>query len=159
MAHVPVMKDEILKFLDPKPSQNFIDCTLGDGGHATAILAKTAPNGKVLGIDADAEAIEGIRGQVPGFRDRLVLVHGNFRNLAGIVKDKKFGPVHGILLDLGFSSSTLERGRGFSFEKDEILDMRFDASRGIRAAEIVNGWNQRQLTELFEEYSEERLAR
>ncbi len=166
MAHVSVMMDEVLKYLDPKPNQNFVDCTLGDGGHAAAILEHTAPNGMVLGIDADREAIESVLhnpSQPPltlrGGDDRLVAVHGNFRNLAAIVKEKKFGPVHGIFLDLGFSSSTLERARGFSFEKDEMLDMRFNTTHGIRAAEIVNGWNQKQLQEMLEEYGEERLAR
>lgn len=159
MAHVPVMMEEVLAYLDPRPNQNFVDCTLGDGGHATAILERIAPDGKLLGIDADAEAIEGVRGQVLGVRKRWVLVNDNFRNLGAIVRAQKFGPVQGILLDLGFSSSTLERGRGFSFEKDEPLDMRFDATGGIRAAEIINGWNQRQLAELLEEYGEEKLAR
>jgi len=161
MAHVPVMMSEVLKYLDQKPNQNFVDCTLGDGGHSTAILERTAPNGKVLGIDADAEAIENaeLRMQNAELRKRLIAVQGNFRNLAAIVKEQKFGPVHGILLDLGFSSSTLERGRGFSFERDELLDMRFDTSSGIRAAEIVNGWNQNQLQEFLEEYGEEKLAR
>lgn len=157
MAHVPVMLEEILKFLDPKPNQNFVDCTLGDGGHALAVLERIAPSGKLLGIDADAEAILGVRGQ--GLGTRLIAVHGNFRNLAAIVKEQKFSPVRGMLLDLGFSSSTLERGRGFSFEKDELLDMRFNIRTGIRAAEIVNSWNQEQLTELLGEYGEERLAR
>ncbi len=161
MAHVPVMMAEVLQFLDPKPNQNFVDCTLGDGGHAAAILEKTAPNGKLLGIDADAEAIasveSGIRNQELG--RRLITVQGNFRDLGAIVQEQKFGQVQGILLDLGFSSSTLERGRGFSFEKDELLDMRFDTSGGIRATEIVNSWNQQQLEKLLREYGEERLAR
>ncbi len=166
MAHVPVMMEEVLKFLDPKPNQNFVDCTLGDGGHTAALLERIVPNGKVLGIDADAEAIQKVHSSqsiVHSNLARLTLAQGNFRNLASIVKEKKFGPVNGILLDLGFSSSTLERGRGFSFDPpgggDEPLDMRFDASSGIRAAEIVNGWNQRQLQEFLEEYGEEKLAR
>src|SRR3989338_11038637 len=104
MAHVPAMMEEALKFLDPKPNQNFVDCTLGDGGHAAAILERISPDGKVLGIDADAQAIEEARSQKLG--DRVVLVNGNFRDLGAIVKEQKFGPVHGILLDLGFSSST-----------------------------------------------------
>ena len=161
MAHVPVMIEEVLKFFDPKPNQNFIDCTLGDGGHAFAVLERIAPNGQLLGIDADPDAIaiveSGISNQELG--NRLILENDNFRNLAAIVREKKFGPVYGILLDLGFSTSTLERGRGFSFEKDELLDMRFDPRGGIRAAEIVNGWDQRQIAELLEEYGEEKLAR
>src|SRR3989338_10353443 len=166
MPHVPVMMSEVLEYLDPKPNQNFVDCTLGDGGHAAAILERTAPNGKILGIDADQEAIEAVLhnpSQTPltlrGGDDRLIAVHDNFRNLASIVKAQEFGPVSGILLDLGFSSSTLDRGRGFTFLKDEPLDMRFNTNSGIRAAEIVNGWNQRQLAELLEEYAEEKFAR
>ncbi|MDO8505675.1 MAG: 16S rRNA (cytosine(1402)-N(4))-methyltransferase RsmH [bacterium] len=177
MAHVPVMMKEVLEYLDPKPNQNFVDCTLGDGGHTAAILERTAPDGKVLGIDADPEAIASVLhnpSQPPGSAlarpvfdpltlrggdDRLIAVNDNFRNLAGIVKEKEFGPISGILLDLGFSSSTLDRGRGFTFMKDEALDMRFDPSEGIRASDIVNGWNQRQLAELLEEYAEEKFAR
>src|SRR3989339_806691 len=161
MPHIPVMVNEILTFLDPKADQNFIDCTLGDGGHAKAIVAHTAPNGRLLGIDADSEALEASSVQRPASRygERLITVNANFRDLAAIVKENKFGPVHGILLDLGFSTSTLERERGFSFMKDEVLDMRFNPKTGIRAAEIVNGWNQQQLTELLEEYGEEGLAR
>lgn len=155
MAHIPVLMKEVLKYLDPKPNQNFIDCTLGDAGHARAILKKTRPDGKLLGIDADPEAIAINKEK----SKRLILVNDNFRNLASIVKEQKFGPVHGILLDLGFSSSTLKRNKGFSFEKDELLDMRFNPNEGIRAAEIVNGWNQKQLAELLEEYGEEKLAR
>lgn len=164
--HVPVMMDEVLQYLDPKSNQHFVDCTLGDGGHTAAILERTAPSGKVLGIDADAEAIETVMHNpssppltLRGGDDRLIAVHDNFRNLGSIVKEKEFGPVNGILLDLGFSSSTLDRGRGFTFMKDEPLDMRFDTSSGIRAAEIVNGWNQRQLAELLTEYAEEKFAR
>ncbi|MEK6901520.1 MAG: 16S rRNA (cytosine(1402)-N(4))-methyltransferase, partial [Nanoarchaeota archaeon] len=156
MAHVPVMLNEVMEFLDPKPNQNFVDCTLGDGGHALAVLERIAPNGKVLGIDADPQAIADIRNWKLEIRnlERLIPVHGNFRNIGSIVNEQQFSPIHGILLDLGFSSSTLERGRGFSFEKDELLDMRFDTVCGIRAAEIVNGWNQKQLTELLREYGE-----
>ncbi|MBI2552724.1 16S rRNA (cytosine(1402)-N(4))-methyltransferase RsmH [Candidatus Uhrbacteria bacterium] len=162
MSHVPVMVEEALKFLDPKPNQNFVDCTIGDGSHSAAILQHTAPVGRLLGIDADPDAITEIRNsqfEIRKYLNRIVLVNDNFRNLAAIVKEQKFGTVQGILLDLGFSSSTLERGRGFSFEKDELLDMRFDVSRGVRAAEIVNSWNQKQLAELLTEYGEERLAR
>lgn len=166
MAHVPVMVEEVLKYLDPKPNQNFVDCTLGDGEHAAAVLERTAPNGRLLGIDADSAAIDAVLHNpssppltLRGGIGRLITVNDNFRNLAAIVKEQKFEPVQGILLDLGFSSSTLTRGRGFSFEKDELLDMRFDTRSGIRAAEIVNGWNQKQLAELLEEYGEEKLAR
>lgn len=166
MTHIPVLLKEVIQRLDPKPNQNFIDCTLGDGGHAFTILEHISPNGRLLGIDTDPAAVAEIKNQSPiqsGTKvksfDRLILVNGNFRDLAAIVKERKFGPARGVLLDLGFSSSTLERGRGFSFEKDELLDMRFNPREGIRAAEIVNGWNQKQLRELLEEYGEEPCAR
>lgn len=164
--HVPVLMKEVLEYLQPNPDQNFVDCTIGDAGHGVEILKRIAPNGRLLGIDADPEAIAEIKNQKSKIKDfdRLVLAQGNFRDLASVVEalrkaqDIKL-PIHGILLDLGFSSSTLERGRGFTFLKDELLDMRFDTSKGIRAAEIVNGWNQKQLAELLEEYGEEKLAR
>ena len=111
--HIPVLKKEVIEYLDPKPNENFIDCTFGEGGHSAAILEKTKPNGKVLGVDLNPEA---------------PCVHDNFKNLKEIVEREKFQPVSGILFDLGFSSWHIESsGRGFSFQREEPLDMRYSA--------------------------------
>ncbi|MDP3244947.1 MAG: 16S rRNA (cytosine(1402)-N(4))-methyltransferase RsmH [bacterium] len=159
MPHIPVLVKEVLESLNPQPNQNFVDCTLGDGGHAIKILERIAPEGRLLGIDWDPAAIAEVKSQkskVKSF-ERLILVNDNFKNLASIVAENDFKPVHGVLLDLGFSSSTLERNRGFSFEKDEPLDMRFNPKEELSAAAIVNSWSKDQIAAVLREYGEERL--
>ncbi len=131
--HVPVMLDEVLKFLQPRPGGHYIDGTLGGGGHTQAILERSEPDGRVLGIDADAQALERVSARFSGFIDsgRLQLVHGNFADLTRIVDETwagSIGSIEGILLDLGFSSDQMENPqRGFSFSADGPLDMRLDA--------------------------------
>ncbi len=170
--HVSVLVKEVLEYLNPQPNQNFIDCTLGDGGHALAILEKTAPDGKVLGIDLDSNAINASRFLISNFQflNRLITVEGNFKNLKKIVEKENFGPVHGVLLDLGFRSEQVEdspspngfgvtSGDGLSFKKHEILDMRFGPSAGnLTAKEIVNAWPERDLANIFKKYGGERNA-
>jgi 16S rRNA (cytosine1402-N4)-methyltransferase len=161
MVHSPVLVKEVLNYLNPQPNQNFIDCTIGDGGHAIAVLERLGPKGRLLGIDLDPEAIKDAQARLSAanFQDRVILVNDNFKNLASIVAQYNFFPVQGVLLDLGFSSSTLERGRGFSFEKDEPLDMRFNPKEEREtAAAIVNRWSESQLTMILKEYGEEPLA-
>ena len=124
--HVPVLLKETIDFLQLKPGMNVIDCTLGDAGHAEAILEKTGPNGKLLGIDADAESLLRAKQNLYRFEGRAVYARDNFVNLTKIIAEHNFGPAHGIIMDLGWSSPQFEeRGRGFSFEKDEVLDMRY----------------------------------
>ncbi len=128
--HIPVLKNEVLKYLDPKSNENFIDCTIGEGGHALAILEKNGPKGKILGIDQDPEQIKNLESRIKNqeLRKRIILTYENFVNLKEIVKKKKFGKVQGILMDLGISSWHLEKsGRGFSFLRNEPLDMRFSS--------------------------------
>jgi len=174
MAHIPVLLKEVIEYLNPQPNQNFIDCTLGDGGHALAILERTASNGKVLGIELDSTAIETakslVKSQESRIEDlsRLIAVEDNFKNLKKIVEEKKFGPVCGILLDLGFRSEQIEEGegspvglrpRGFSFSRHEILDMRFGLRAGeLTASEIINGWSENDLAKIFKTYGEEKNA-
>ncbi len=161
MSHVPVMMKEVLEYLDPKTGEYFVDGTLGDGGHAMAILERVGSNGKVLGMDWDPAAIAEckVKSAKSKVVDGLVIVNANFKEMASAVAERKFGPVRGVLLDLGFSSSTLERGRGFSFEKDEPLDMRFNVGEERQtAAEIVNTATAEELEMIFREYGEEKLA-
>ena len=137
MNHIPVLLKEVLEYLDPKPNENFVDCTIGGGGHAFPILERVAPNGKVLGIDLDLEMTKETKAQsstLPAGRqelkiqnDRLILINDSFVNLKKIVEENNFKSVNGILLDLGFSSWQMdESGRGFSFKKDEPLIMKYD---------------------------------
>ncbi|MEM2202720.1 MAG: 16S rRNA (cytosine(1402)-N(4))-methyltransferase, partial [Candidatus Bathyarchaeia archaeon] len=124
--HLPVMKDEVIRFLDPKLGEDFVDCTVGLGGHAFAVLERTGPSGRVLGVDADPLILERLKRRVEGtdYEGRLILVCGNFANLSEIVKRHAFGRVSGVLFDLGLSSWHLEEsGRGFSFLRNEPLDM------------------------------------
>jgi len=164
--HVPVLKKQVLEYLIPKKNKNFIDCTIDGGGHALEILKATEPKGKVLGIDQDKEIIESLEKKN---LKNLILVCNNFKNLKKIVKENKFGPVSGILLDLGMSKWHLEKsGRGFTFKKDEPLDMRYNLeSRGskveggnvLTAREIVNFWKEKEIEQILAEYGQERFSR
>ncbi len=151
--HIPVLPEEVLEHLDPQTNENFIDCTLGEAGHSLAILERNKPRGKVLGIDWEAENIKKAQ------EDRLILVNDNFANLKNIVQQHSFQPISGILLDLGFSSwHPDESGKGFSFQKDEPLIMRY-ANDGLTAAEIVNQWPEKEIENILKEYGEETFAR
>ncbi len=171
MIHQPVLLKEVLKFLDPKTGENFIDCTIGGGGHTAAILKKNEPEGKVLGIETDIELYKKLQAaeiknqkshayrQAGKIKNRLVLVNDSFTNLEKIIKEHEFGPVNGVLLDLGLSSWHLEKsGRGFTFKKDEPLLMNFGPSKLI-AREIINQWSEEDLGMIFGDYGQERFAR
>jgi 16S rRNA (cytosine1402-N4)-methyltransferase len=124
MEHIPVLKKEAIKYLDPKPDENFIDCTVNGGGHSISILEITGPKGKLLGIDWDQEIIKKARIKTEKFKNRIILENDNFANLQEIVRKNNFNKVSGVLLDLGFSSfHTDESERGFTFQKNEPLDM------------------------------------
>jgi 16S rRNA (cytosine1402-N4)-methyltransferase len=160
MAHVPVLMDEVIKFLAPKKNENFIDCTLGDGGHSAELLRCTSPEGKVLGFDLDSEAVKVVRKNLEEFGARLIVRNESYANLAKAVAEEKFGPADGALMDFGFSSPQLEdRGRGFSFQRDEPLDMSYStAVDHLTAAEIVNTWTKDEITRVLAEFGEERMA-
>ncbi len=139
--HVPVMLDEVVHFLQPRSGGHYIDGTVGGGGHTTAILERSQPDGTVLGIDADEQALARVRAELSQFvnNGRLTLVHSNFAHLARIVDENEPDSIQGILLDLGFSSDQMENAqRGFSFSSDGPLDMRLDQSLAISAADLVN---------------------
>lgn len=155
--HIPVLKKEVLQYLDPKPDENFIDCTLGQGGHAIGILERNKPNGKVLGIELDKDICDKLS---LSKIDRLVLTNDSYTNLNKIVEKYKFGPISGILFDLGMSSWHLEEsGRGFTFLKDEPLDMRYSLENDLTAEEIINNYSQEKIEKILKEYGEERFAK
>jgi len=156
MAHTPVLQKEVLEYLDPKPSENFIDCTIDGGGHASAILERNKPNGKVLGIDWDQNQIENWGLKIENFKNRLTLVCDNFVNLKEIAKKEKFSQVSGILFDLGMSSWHLEEsGRGFSFLKKEPLDMRYNPQSPLTAEKIINYWSKSEIEKILKDFGEE----
>ncbi|NQV00610.1 MAG: 16S rRNA (cytosine(1402)-N(4))-methyltransferase RsmH [Parcubacteria group bacterium] len=159
MDHIPVLLKEILKYLDPKPGQNFIDCTVGFAGHSLAILKKIKPNGKVLGIELNERVFKKLKLQISD-QNNISVIHENFINLEKIVKENNFYPVSGILFDLGTSSWQIEKsGQGFSFQKDEPLDMRSDnKNNNLTAEEIINNWEENRLKQIFQEYGEERFS-
>jgi len=161
MRHVPVLLTEVLASLQLKPGMNVVDCTLGDAGHSEAMLEAISPKGKLLGIDADPEAILRAKQYLHRFGDRAVFARDNFEHIKKIVDENKFGPIEAILMDLGWSSPQFaERGRGFSFEKDETLDMRYSGnSAGQTAAEIVNTYTKDELAGVFKKYGEEHLSK
>lgn len=160
MIHIPVLQKEVLENLDPKPNENFIDCTLGGGGHALAILEKTEPKGRLLGIDWDSESLKNLKTISEKLKGRLILENGNFAHLKEIAKRQNFKSVKGILFDLGMSSWHLkESGRGFSFLKNEPLDMRYDLKNPLTAEKIVNFWSEPEIERIIREFSEEKFAK
>ena len=158
VTHVPVMMREVLAALDVQPGGRYVDCTLGGAGHAEAILDRAQPGGTLVGIDADAAAIERGRERLARFGDDVKLVQGNFRDLGDICRQMEFAPVNGVLMDLGLSSFQLAEERGFSFRDDAPLDMRF-SGEGITASEIVNQWSEAELADLIFKYGEDPASR
>jgi len=163
MAHIPVLLNEVLEYLDPKPGENFIDCTVGEGGHALAILKMVAPIGRVLGIDRDADMVDRLQESAAriGVGDRFIVQHGNFADIKNIVESYNFFSVAGILFDFGMSSWQVdESGMGFSFQNIEPLDMRFDRTGDApTAANILNSWPEASIYRVISEFGEERYAR
>lgn len=154
--HIPVLLREVIEYLEPKPDQNFIDCTIDGGGHSLAILERIE-KGKILGIDWDEQLLLELKFKIR--KENLILVCDNFANLKDIVKKYNFRPVNGILFDLGISSWHLEKSkRGFSFLKDELLDMRYSSNASLKAEDIINRWSVQNLERIFKEYGEERYA-
>src|SRR5579859_5019173 len=160
--HVPVLLEEVMSYLRPRPAGCYIDGTTGGGGHTAAILERSAPDGRVLGIDTDELALARVRKRLAGSvsSGRLVLAQGNFAELARIVDEAGFVSIQGVLLDLGFSSDQMENAeRGFSFSADGPLDMRLDQSQALSAADLVNSASEQELADIFWRYSEETRSR
>jgi 16S rRNA (cytosine1402-N4)-methyltransferase len=159
-GHLPVLAEEVLAMLSPAPGSLQIDATLGGGGHTERILEATTPDGRLLGLDADGAAIARVETRLRSqFGDRLVLRQANFRELGEVAPGAGFGAVDGCLFDLGLSSFQLaDTGRGFGFRAGGPLDMRFDASRGVPAAELLATLDASELTALFRRYGEEPKA-
>jgi len=163
-THIPVLLEETAESLAVQPGGRYIDCTLGTGGHAAVILERSSPGGQLLGIDADPEAIAVARAKLQAYSRSTLLINDNFANLRAICIKYDFFPVHGILFDLGLSSLQLDSsGRGFSFKRDEPLDMRLNPGQEVTAADIINTTPEEELAQLIRMFGEEhyshRLAR
>ena len=154
------MVDEVLRYLSVQPGGRYVDCTVGGGGHSVAILEAAAPGGLLLGIDADAAALEIARARLQPYADSALLTQANFRELSTVCHRTGFAPVHGILFDLGVSSYQLsDAERGFGFQVEAPLDMRFGDSQTVTASEIVNTYSERDLADLIWRYGEEPASR
>ena len=162
--HVSVLLDTVLEWLRPCAGGRYIDATLGNGGHAGAILDASGPDGRLLGLDADPDAVAVARDRLAEYGERATIVNGNFDQLAAVVEAEQFGPADGILMDLGISSRQLDAGgRGFSFRRDEPLDMRFDPTHGESAAALLGRADEGEIADILfqfgEEYRSRRVAR
>ena len=158
--HIPVLLNEIIDILSPESQGTYVDGTIGLGGHASAILDASVPNGRVIGIDLDPYALELTSNRLGNKDNRLTLVHGNFRDLDQILTQNSVPTVDGILLDLGVSSMQLDTpNRGFSFLHSGQLDMRMNPNQTISALKIVNETKTEQLANIIYEFGEERWSR
>jgi 16S rRNA (cytosine1402-N4)-methyltransferase len=154
------MPEQVLALLQPKPGETFLDGTVGGGGHARLILEATAPDGRLIGLDRDPEALREAARVLAPYGDRVVLLHRNFSEISQVLAEGNIGPLDGLLLDLGVSSYQLDAPhRGFSFRVDAPLDMRMDPTTGMTAAEILNELDADDLAGIFREFGEERYAR
>jgi 16S rRNA (cytosine1402-N4)-methyltransferase len=153
------MVEAVLELLAPGPGGRYVDGTVGDGGHAREVLEASVPSGQVLGVDRDPAMIERASRRLARYGERLMLYQGDYRNIADHLAKAGWSEVDGVLLDLGLSSYHLaEAGRGFSFNYDGPLDMRYDPAQRITAREIVNEWAVEDLAALFREHGEGRDA-
>jgi 16S rRNA (cytosine1402-N4)-methyltransferase len=158
--HVPVLLREVVEAMAVRPGGRYVDCTLGAGGHAEAILTASSPDGELLGIDLDPEALATARERLAAFAPRATFVEGSFSEVGDLCRDRGFATVDGVLFDLGLSSLQLEdESRGFSFQREGPLDMRFSPRQELTAAEIVNTYREEALADLLWRYGEERESR
>lgn len=157
--HTPVMLEKVLQSLRCKPGGIYVDGTLGGGGHARAILENTAPDGLLIGIDRDDDALLESEKRLQPFGQRKILIKGNFADIGEILTNLNIRTVDGILLDLGVSSHQLDTAdRGFSFSLDAPLDMRMDQSSRYRAYDLVNLSPEKELRKVIRDYGEEPMA-
>lgn len=158
--HTPVMIKEVIDALRCKRGGIYVDGTVGGGGHAYEILERTAPDGLLIGIDLDDDALAEAEKRLRSFGGRKILVKGNFADIAAILTSLNIKLVDGILLDLGVSSHQLDdAARGFSFSQEAPLDMRMDCSQGFTACDLVNNYSASELERIIRDYGEEKMAR
>ena len=158
--HRSVLLDEVLEYLSPVPGGVYVDGTLGMGGHSEAILSRCAPDGRVIAFEWDEEAIAISRKRLSRFGERLTIVRRNFAEIVSGMQGLGIETVDGILIDIGLSSLQLDRGgRGFSFQRDEPLDMRMDIRQDTTAASLLASCSEEQLADIFFYFGEEYQAR
>ena len=159
LTHVPVMSSEVLTYLDIKSNGVYIDGTIGPGGHAIQILNNLGKHGKLIGIDRDEDALKICNKNCSSSSSLLSLFHSSYNKINTILTKEKISSVNGIILDLGLSSNQLNsRSRGFSYQSEGNLDMRFDFTQGKKAIDIIKSNNIEKLTKIFKKYGEERFS-
>lgn len=159
-GHVPVLLDEAMTFLAPKAGAVYCDATLGLGGHAARILQLSAPDGRLVGLDRDPQALAGSRATLAPFGDRVRFAHARFGSLRAVLEGMGMLPIDGCVVDLGVSSLQLDSAeRGFSFRRAAPLDMRMDQSQGETAAELLRRAQEDELERILRDLGEERFAR
>ncbi len=158
--HIPVLLNEVIEYLNPQVNQNFVDCTLGGGGHSQEILKKTAPKGKLLAFDLDPQAIVAAKENLKDFAGRIIFINDNYKKLKTKIYEFKFDKINGIICDLGYSSFQVdEHARGFSFHSKESLDLRYSPDAELTGEEVVNNYSEERLTTILSEYGEEPLSK
>jgi 16S rRNA (cytosine1402-N4)-methyltransferase len=159
-GHVPVLLNEVMEFLAPKAGAVYCDATLGLGGHAARVLQLSAPDGRLVGLDRDPQALAGSRARLAEFGERVTFVHARFGSLRGVLEGLDMLPIDGCLVDLGVSSLQLDSAeRGFSFRRAAPLDMRMDPSQGETAAELLRRADQDDIERILRDLGEERFAK
>ncbi|MBD3182630.1 16S rRNA (cytosine(1402)-N(4))-methyltransferase RsmH [Candidatus Poribacteria bacterium] len=158
--HIPVMPQEVIRYLVSGKDGIYLDCTVGMGGHAADILEATYPDGCLIGIDTDLKAVQFSRDYLSSYGERVCIIHGNFADLSEILIQQNITEVNGILMDLGVSSFQLDTPeRGFSFSKSGPLDMRMDQTKGNPVSDDLNSKDVKELEDIIRSYGEERWAR
>jgi 16S rRNA (cytosine1402-N4)-methyltransferase len=158
--HQPVLYQPSIDALQPHDGGRYVDATVGAGGHAWGILQRSSPTGSLLGMDRDKNALDIAREKLNEFQSRVVLRHASYKEMKHELKQQNWNQVDGILMDLGLSSMQLDTpDRGFSFRVDSLLDMRFDTTAGVSAAEILNSTPEDELARILWEYGEETKSR
>ena len=158
--HEPVLVPEVIGSLVTDPESVYVDGTVGSGGHSEAIAGEIADQGRLICLDRDPDAIELSRKRLASLGDRVILVKSNYSELPEVLARLGIQTVSGILLDLGMSTYQLDHsGRGFSFNRDEPLDMRMDTEEAVDAAGLVEALSQRELEKILRNYGEERRAK
>jgi 16S rRNA (cytosine1402-N4)-methyltransferase len=158
--HVPVLLAETLAALDLKPDGIYVDCTLGGAGHSSEIARRLGPEGRLIGLDQDENALKAAGERLQPFGEQVRLVKTNFAQIAAVIHELGTGPVDGVLMDIGVSSHQLDEAeRGFSFHQDAPLDMRMDRDNPVSAATVVNEWGDTEIMRILWEYGEEKWSK
>ncbi len=158
-VHIPVLFKETIEYLNVRPGGVYVDCTLGGAGHSFEIIKRMQPDGVLIGIDQDQDAIDAASQKLAEYKDSIIIVKDNFRNIKNIIHNAGFDKVDGILMDIGVSSHQIdEEERGFSYMHDGLLDMRMDLSRGVTAGDLLNNASQQELKRIIRDYGEEKWA-